>query len=69
MEENHKFINPVHNFDIIKVERNVRERKLKEQLEIMKERETVENTLMNIKVNFDNEEIFYNILSKYKIKK
>lgn len=28
-----------------------------------------ENTLMNMKVNFDNEERFYNILQKYKINK
>lgn len=35
----------------------------------MKERWKGENMLMNIKVNFDNKEIFYNILHKYKIRK
>ena len=41
IEENHKFNNPLENFDIIKVVNNTTDRKLIEELEIIKEREKV----------------------------
>ena len=64
MEERHKFINPIENHGIIKIESKTNVRKLKEELEILKERKKGLNNLMNIKVNFENEEIFYHIIKK-----
>ena len=40
------------------------ERKLREELEILKEREKGLDNLINIKIKFDNEEIFYNMIKK-----
>lgn len=66
MDEHHKFINPTENYDIIAIKNNTSERKLKEELEILKERGKGLNNLMNIKVNVENEDIFYFILKKYR---
>ena len=60
METGHKFINPLENIVIIKVENNLNEWKLYEELEILKEKNN-SNILMNIKTEFSNEEIFYHI--------
>ena len=40
--------------------------RLREELEILKEREKGLDNLINIKIKFDNEEIFYNIIKKKK---
>ena len=39
IEENHKFVNPLEDYEILKVVNNTVERKLREELEILKERE------------------------------
>ena len=36
--------------------------RLREELKILKEREKVLHNLINIKIKFDNEEIFYNMI-------
>ena len=45
--------------EILKVVNDTVERKLREELEILKEREKGLDNLINIKIKFDNEEIFY----------
>ena len=62
-ESGHKFINPNENMEIIKIENNPQKRKLIEELEILKVKKEDKNKLMNIKVDFTNEEIFYYILN------
>jgi Reverse transcriptase (RNA-dependent DNA polymerase) len=62
-ESGHKFINPKENMEIIKIENNPQKRKLIEELEILKVKKEDKNKLMNIKVDFTNEEIFYYILN------
>ena len=47
-------------YEIVKVVNNTVERKLREELEILKEREKGLDNLINIKIKFDNEEILYN---------
>lgn len=64
MEENHQFINPLEKYEIIKVEYNNVKRKLEEELEILKERRKGISNLINGKVKFENEDIFYHILKK-----
>lgn len=64
-ETKHKFTDPTENCKIIKIENKVEERKLKEELEILKQRKKDKSKLMNIKINFENEEIFYHILKKH----
>ena len=49
--------------EIIKIENNPQKRKLIEELEILKVKKEDKNKLMNIKVDFTNEEIFYYILN------
>ena len=60
----YKFVNPLEDYEIVKVVNNTVERKLREELEILKEREKGLDNLINIKIKFDNEEIFYNIIKK-----
>ena len=62
-ESGHKFINPNENMEIIKIENNQQKRKLIEELEIPKVKKEDKNKLMNIEVDFTNEEIFYYILN------
>ena len=62
IEENHKFVDPLEEYEIIKIEYNTMERKLKEELEIIKERKKGTNNLMNAQVKFENEEVFYHLL-------
>lgn len=62
IEENHKFVNLVENYEIIKIVNNTNKKTLME--EILKEKDL--NNLMNVKINFDNEEIFYLILKTMK---
>ena len=38
--------------------------RLREELEILKEREKGLDNLINIEIKFDNEELFYNIIKK-----
>ena len=64
IEENHKFVNPLEDYEILKVVNNTVERKLREELEISKEREKGLENLMNTKSKFDNEETFYNTIKK-----
>ena len=64
IEDNHKFLNPLEDYEIVKVVNNTVERKLREELEILKEREKGVENLINTKIKFDNEEIFYNIIKK-----
>ena len=54
----HKFINPKENMEIIKIENNPQKGKLIEELEILKVKKEDKNKLMNIKVDFTDEEIF-----------
>ena len=51
-------------YEIVKVVSNTVERKLREELEILKERDKGLDNLINIKIKFDNEEIFYNMIKK-----
>jgi hypothetical protein len=62
IETNHKFVNPLENYEIIKVINNNNERKINEELEILKEREKNINNLMNIQIKFENEDIFHYII-------
>jgi predicted GIY-YIG superfamily endonuclease len=62
LEEGHKFIDPFESYKIIKIVNKDRERKLKEEVEILKIRNKNEGRLMNIKTKFDNEEIFRNLM-------
>ena len=57
-------VNPLEEYEIVKVVNNTVERKLREELEILKKREKGLDNLINIKIKFDNEEIFYNIIKK-----
>ena len=54
-------------YEILKVVNNTVERKLREGLEILKEREKGLENLTNTKTKFKNEGIFYNIIKKYKV--
>ena len=54
-----KFVNPLEEYEIVKLVNNTVERKLIEELEILKEREKGLDNLINIKIKFDSEEIFY----------
>ena len=67
IEENHKFVNPLQDYEILKVVNNIVERKLREESEILKETEKGLDILMNTKTIFDNKEIFYNIIRKLKV--
>ena len=49
IEDNHKFINPLEEYEIVKVVNNTVERKLMEELEILKEREKGIDNLINTK--------------------
>ena len=51
-------------YEIVKIVNNTVERKLRDELEILKEREKGLDNLINIKIKFDNEEIFYNMIKK-----
>ena len=51
---------------IIRVMSKERERKLKEEVEILKIRNKDEKRLMNIKTTFENEEIFSSLLDNKK---
>ena len=51
-------------YEIVKVVNNTVEMKLREELEILKEREKGLENLINTNIKFDNEEIFYNIVKK-----
>lgn len=62
MEEGHKFVDPTENYKIIKIINKEKERKLREELEIIKLRKKNERKLMNSKIIFDNEEVFYGIV-------
>ena len=62
LETGHEFVNPIENVTILKIERKLKQRKLMEELVILKEKKKDANTLMNIKTEFDNEQIFYHIL-------
>ena len=62
LEVNHKFVNPLEDYEIVKVVNNTVESKLREELQILKEREKGLDNFINIKIKFDNEEIFYNII-------
>ena len=64
MEKNHEFVNPLEKYEIIKVEYNTVKRKLEEELEILKERKKGADNLINEKVKFENEDIFYHIWRK-----
>ena len=64
VEENHKIVKPLEECEIIKVEHNSAERKLREELEILKERKKDLNSLINSKVKINNEDIFYHISRK-----
>ena len=64
IRDSHKFVNPFEGYEIIKVVNNTVERKLREKLEILKEREKGLDNLINIKIKFDIEEIFYNMIKK-----
>ena len=66
IEEGHKFIDPVVNYKIIKVMSKEKERKLKEEVEILKIRNKDEKRLMNIKTIFANEEIFKHLIRQPK---
>ena len=54
IEDNHKFVNPSEDYEIVKVVNNTVERELKEELEILKEREKGLQNLINTKTKFDN---------------
>ena len=64
IRDSHKFVNPLEEYEIVKVVNNTVKRKLREELEILKEREKGLGNLINIKIKFDNEEIFYNMIKK-----
>ena len=49
IEENHKFVNTLEDYEILKVVSNTVKRRLREELEILKEREKVLENLMNTK--------------------
>ena len=49
IEDNHKFVNPLEEYEIVKVVNNTVERKLRGELEILKEREKGLDNLINTK--------------------
>ena len=51
-------------YEIEKIVNNRVERKLREEIEILKEREKGLDNLITTKTKFDKEEIFYNIIKK-----
>ena len=67
VDENHRFVNPLEEYEIVKVEQSPVERKLRDELEILKERKKNLNSLINSKAQFKNEDMFYHILSKIEI--
>ena len=58
----HKFVNPLEDYEISKVVNNTVERKLREELEILKEREKGLDSLIKTNIKSDNQEMFYNII-------
>ena len=63
-ETGHTFPNLIENVEIIKLEDNPNKRKLIEEVEILKVKKEDKNKLLNIKVDFTNEDIFYHIINK-----
>ena len=47
IRDSHKFVNPLEEYEIVKVVNNTVERKLREELEILKEREKRLDNLIN----------------------
>lgn len=68
MVKKHKFVNPTEKFEILNIENKSNKRKLREELEILKQRIKDSEKLMNIKTYFENEDIFYYILKNYEEK-
>ena len=64
IEKGHKFVNPIENFEVLGIENKITERRIREELEILKQKKIDENKLINIKTSFDNEDIFYYIVKK-----
>ena len=57
-----KFINPLRNVEIIIVKTNLNKRKLYRK-DILKEKTKRNNTLTNIKTEYNDEDIFYSIIN------
>lgn len=63
-ETKHKFPNLTENVEIIRLEDNIYKRKLIEEVEILKMKKEEKDKLLNIKVDFANEDMFYHIIRK-----